>query len=110
MPSVRERQLCFLAAAFKIPKSGKQSKVSFYSLFSKQSPKPNSQLFLYLAGPLSGFNLFDAKCIAFKCAEPSLEGGKTSIHRTVDVLQSIKSQVCQLLLWMAGDVNDIPPI
>ena len=58
LPSVRERQLCFLAAAFKIPKSGKQPKVSFYSLFSKQSPKPNSQLFLYLAGPLSGFNLF----------------------------------------------------
>ena len=57
LPSVRERQLCFLAAAFKIPKSGKQSKVSFYSLFSKQSPKPNSQLFLYLAGPLSDFNL-----------------------------------------------------
>ena len=51
-------------------------------------------------------------CIAFKCAEPSLEGGKTTIHRTValDVLQSIKSQVCQSLLWMAGDVNDIPPI
>ena len=48
--------------------------------------------------------------MAFKCAEPSLEGGKTTIHRTVDVLQSIKSQVCQLLLWMAGDVNDIPPI
>ena len=58
LPSVRERQLCFLAAAFKIPKSGKQSKVSFYSLFSKQSPNPNSQLFLYLAGPLSDFNLF----------------------------------------------------
>ena len=58
LPSVSERRLCFLAAAFKIPKSGKQPKVSFYSLFSKQSPKPNSQLFLYLAGPLSDFNLF----------------------------------------------------
>ena len=58
LPSVRERQLYLLAAAFKIPKSGKQPKVSFYRLFSKQRQKPNSQLFLYLAGPLSDFNLF----------------------------------------------------
>ena len=38
LPSVRERRLFFLAAAFIIPKSGKQSKFSLYSLFSKQSP------------------------------------------------------------------------
>ena len=60
LPSVSERQLYLLAAAFKIPKSGKQPKVSFFSLFSKQSPYPNSQLFLYLADPLSDSNLFGA--------------------------------------------------
>ena len=58
MPSTGERQLHLLAAAFEIPKSGKQLKVSFCSLFSKQSPVPNSQIFLYIVGSLSDFNLF----------------------------------------------------
>ena len=58
MPITGESQLYLLAAAFKFPKSGKQSKVSFCSLFSKQNPLPNSQIFSYLLGSLSDFNLF----------------------------------------------------
>ena len=48
LPSVRKGQLYLLAAAFKIPKSGKQPKVSFCSFFQNKAKKPNSQLFLYL--------------------------------------------------------------
>ena len=58
LPLIGERQLYLLAAAFESPKSRKQSKVSYCSLFSRQNPLPNSKIFSYLLGSLSDFNLF----------------------------------------------------
>ena len=50
--------LIFVDVIYGCPQSGKQSKVSFGSLFSKQIELPNSQMFLYWLGSLSDFNLF----------------------------------------------------
>ena len=42
-----------------------------YSLFSKQSPLPDSQIFLYLAALLSDFNLFEL----YHIIQPKSRGG-----------------------------------
>ena len=54
-----ERLLYLLAAAFKITKSGKQSKISFYSLLSKQKLKSQQSTILILSGSYFDFKLFE---------------------------------------------------